>query len=100
MKRIEVKDGRFVAYLNLKYMHFDEKKHGNVLKPNSLIKLWAQNAYVPDYDNAGKQGRKVQFKDVGEDEESKGDISVNKSYGKLLGTSFLTKGGGDDGEDA
>ena len=37
VKRIEVKDGRFVAYLNLKYMHFDEKKHTK-LKPNSLIK--------------------------------------------------------------
>lgn len=59
MKRIEVKDGRFVAYLNLKYMHFDEKRHGNILKPNSVIRLRAQSAYIPDYENAGKAGRKV-----------------------------------------
>ena len=87
VKRIEVRDGRFIAYLNNKFMHFDEKKHGALLKPNSLIKLWAKQSFIPDYDkDQGNKGRKVQFKDdMDEHEESRGNISINKSFGKSLG---------------
>ena len=45
-------------------MHFDEKKHGALLKPNSLIKFWARQAFMPDYEkDQGNKGRKVQFAD-------------------------------------
>ena len=68
-------------------MHFDEKKHGALLKPNSLIKFWARQAFMPDYEkDQGNKGRKVQFADDEDlNEESRANISVNKSYGKLFG---------------
>ena len=47
---------------------------------------------MPDYDkDQGNKGRKVQFKDdMDEVDESRGNISINKSFGRLLGK------GGDD----
>ena len=42
---------------------------------------------MPDYEkDQGNRGRKVQFADDGDlNEESRANISVNKSYGKLFG---------------
>lgn len=47
VERIEVKNGRFMAYFNGKYMQYDEEKHAKILKSTSLIKLRALQGFKP-----------------------------------------------------